>query len=56
MKYWSGVFAMTGAAMLATAIFAEQWQKGILFGFALALIGAFLNSLTPVKAKKRRTR
>ena len=56
LKYWSNAFMTTGAAMLATAVFAgDRWQWGALGGALLVAAGAILNGLSiPTRTKGRK--
>ena len=56
LKYWSNAFMTTGAAMLATAVFAgDRWQWGALVGALLVVAGAVLNGLSiPTRTKGRK--
>lgn len=43
-KYWSGVLAMLGVALVATAVFAkENWIFGLGLGIVSLIVGAKLD-------------
>ena len=46
LKYWSNAFMTTGSAVLATAIFTDYVESGLLIGGLGIFLGAWLHGLS----------
>jgi len=55
LKYWASAFMTTGSAVLATAIFTDYVETGLLIGGLGIFIGAWFHGLSlPVKKERKR--
>ncbi len=46
LKYWSSAFMTTGSAVLATAIFTDYVETGLLIGCIGIFLGAWFHGLS----------